>query len=149
MEGGVVLPGGLFFSGLFRGAAPLRPGQAATRSAPRLLAPCPCHSVYSHKSQKSLPATNMTGHSEAGMPLGPVVGCRPALMWNATFLCSIITLNESRASVVDLFVSRNSTICSRVAVRFTSLLLHMESRLARAFVGGSVWAAHHWILYSS
>lgn len=29
MEGGVVLPAGLFFSGLLRGAAALRPGQVA------------------------------------------------------------------------------------------------------------------------
>lgn len=50
MEGGVVLPGGLFFSGLFKGAAPLRQGQVATRSAPGRLAPCPCHFVCSLKS---------------------------------------------------------------------------------------------------
>lgn len=54
MEGGVVLPEGLFFSGLFKGAAPLRPGQVATRSAPGRLAPCPRHFVCSLKSQKSL-----------------------------------------------------------------------------------------------
>lgn len=69
----MVSPGGLFFSGLFRGAALLRLGQVATCFAPGRLAPCPCHFVYSLKSQKSLPATNMTGHYKAGMPLGLVL----------------------------------------------------------------------------
>lgn len=43
----------------------------------------------------------------------------------------------------------NFTMCSRVAVRFTSLLTHMESRLARAFVGGRVWQGQREILLSS
>lgn len=68
MEGEVVLPGGLLFSGLFRGVAPLRLGQVAACSPCGRLAPRPRHFVCSPKSQKSLQATNMTGHSEAGMP---------------------------------------------------------------------------------
>lgn len=112
----------------------LRQRQVATRSASGRLAPCPCHFVCYLKSQKSLRATNMIGHSEADMPLGPVLCRRPALMSYVTTI-----FNGRRDSIVDLFVSRNCTICSQVAVRFTSLLSHMELRLARAFVGGSVW----------
>lgn len=87
------------------------------------------------------------------MPRGPVVCWRPVLMWYVTFLCSIIILNESRESLVDLFRSSNCTICSWVAVRFTPHPApppaHGIAISLRAFVGSSVWPAHHEILYSS
>lgn len=68
MEGGVVSPEGLFFSGLFRGA---EAGAGSNTSSPGRLAPRPCHFVcFPPNSQKSLPATDMTGHSE---PLGPAL----------------------------------------------------------------------------
>lgn len=46
MEGGVVLPEGLFFSGLFRGA---EAGASSNTFCPGRLAPCPCHFVCSPK----------------------------------------------------------------------------------------------------
>lgn len=148
MEGRVVLPEGLFFSGLFRGAEAgagsntFCPWTFSPSSLPlRLFPPQKPEISSSYKHDRTVRGRHAPGSCSL-LPAG--LSCD---MW--PFLCSIIILNESRESVVDLFVSRSSTICSRVAVRFTSLSSHMELRLARVFVGGSVWAAHHAIFYSS
>lgn len=158
MEGVVVLPAGLFFSGLFKRCSIAEARASRNTSCPWTFSPLspplclspPPSQKKKKKKKNSNPFSykhdrTFRGRHAPGV-LFSVAGPFSCDMW--PFLCSIIILNESKESAVDLFVTRSSTICSRVAVRFISRSLHMESWLAGAFVGSGVWRAHHEILYS-
>lgn len=68
MEGGVVLPAGLFFSGLLRGAAALRPGQVAACFASGRLACRPPLCLPKPPEISSGPEHHRTLRKQAGPP---------------------------------------------------------------------------------